>query len=260
MTTKPETITVGELDRLEQKDAHWWVTCFGSATMQKLLTAARLSIEAEDEIARLRGYIEQIEPHGIHWWQSPPRAEPSGERETCIQTSDAARAEVMRLMREDFDPTPPNWEGRDWDDNAEDVADEIIAAVRVGFSDIDGLVEAAFGYIDYPLKALSAFLDEEYPKWAGDLEEAIAVLLQTVAVIATLTKERDAEHERGTVWMKVAKANDAELAALKEERDALREALGGFVKNRAHITAGELDGVLQRLMDLSESVLSQSEG
>lgn len=39
-----------------------------------------------------------------------------------------ARAEIMRLMREDFDPTPPNWEGREWDDNAEDVADKIIAA------------------------------------------------------------------------------------------------------------------------------------
>lgn len=37
------------------------------------------------------------------------------------------REEVMRLMREDFDPTPPNWEGRDWDDNAEDVADKIMA-------------------------------------------------------------------------------------------------------------------------------------
>ena len=37
------------------------------------------------------------------------------------------RAEIMRLMREDFDPTPPNWEGRDWNDNAEDVADRIVA-------------------------------------------------------------------------------------------------------------------------------------
>lgn len=37
------------------------------------------------------------------------------------------RKEVMRLMREDFDPTPPNWEGREWDDNAEDVADKIVA-------------------------------------------------------------------------------------------------------------------------------------
>lgn len=37
------------------------------------------------------------------------------------------REEVMRLMRKDFDPTPPNWEGRDWDDNAEEVADKIMA-------------------------------------------------------------------------------------------------------------------------------------
>ncbi len=37
------------------------------------------------------------------------------------------KKEIMRLMREDFDPTPANWEGRDWHDNAEDVADKIEA-------------------------------------------------------------------------------------------------------------------------------------
>ena len=36
----------------------------------------------------------------------------------------------------------------------------------------------------------------------------------------------------------------------------LRELLGGFVKNRAHITAGELAGVLDRLMDMSAAALS----
>lgn len=39
----------------------------------------------------------------------------------------ALRKEIMRLMREDFDPTPAGWEGRDWNDNAEDVADRIVA-------------------------------------------------------------------------------------------------------------------------------------
>lgn len=41
-----------------------------------------------------------------------------------------AREEIMRLMREEYDPHP-NWElpAREWDDNAEDVADKIIAAV-----------------------------------------------------------------------------------------------------------------------------------
>lgn len=37
------------------------------------------------------------------------------------------RKELIRLMRENFDPTPPNWEGRDWDDNADDVADKMLA-------------------------------------------------------------------------------------------------------------------------------------
>lgn len=37
------------------------------------------------------------------------------------------RAEIIRLMREDFDPTPANWDGREWYDNAEDVADKICA-------------------------------------------------------------------------------------------------------------------------------------
>jgi hypothetical protein len=35
--------------------------------------------------------------------------------------------EIMRLMREDFDPTPAGWEGREWNDNAEDVATKIAA-------------------------------------------------------------------------------------------------------------------------------------
>jgi len=39
----------------------------------------------------------------------------------------------------------------------------------------------------------------------------------------------------------------------------LRELLGGFVKNRAHITAGELDGVLDRLMDMSDAALNTGE-
>lgn len=37
------------------------------------------------------------------------------------------RAELMRLMREEFDPTPKGWEGRDWNDNAEEVADKMLA-------------------------------------------------------------------------------------------------------------------------------------
>ena len=48
--------------------------------------------------------------------------------QTTISSSDL-RAEIIRLMREDFDSTPPNWEGRDWNDNAEDVADKIMAAL-----------------------------------------------------------------------------------------------------------------------------------
>lgn len=40
---------------------------------------------------------------------------------------DAIRKEIMRLIREDFDPTPVRWEGRDWYDNAEEVADKIVA-------------------------------------------------------------------------------------------------------------------------------------
>ena len=38
---------------------------------------------------------------------------------------------VMRAMREDFDPTPAGWEGRSWDDNAEDVADKILKLIAL---------------------------------------------------------------------------------------------------------------------------------
>ena len=46
---------------------------------------------------------------------------------------------------------------------------------------------------------------------------------------------------------------------LEAEVARLRELLGGFVKNRAHITAGELDGVLDRLMDMSAAALNTGE-
>ena len=39
--------------------------------------------------------------------------------------------EIMRLIREDFDPTPPNWDGPEWFDNAEEAANSIIAASRI---------------------------------------------------------------------------------------------------------------------------------
>lgn len=42
------------------------------------------------------------------------------------------RAEIMRLIREDFDPTPANYEGSAWDDNAEDVADKILDLFPMG--------------------------------------------------------------------------------------------------------------------------------
>lgn len=60
--------------------------------------------------------------------------------------------EVCRLMREDFDPTPPNWEGRDWFDNAEDVAHKIIATVSVSAADRIEALERA-------LEAVGRFLD-----------------------------------------------------------------------------------------------------
>ena len=37
------------------------------------------------------------------------------------------KAEIVRLMREEFDPQPPNYGGYSWHDCAEEVADSIIA-------------------------------------------------------------------------------------------------------------------------------------
>lgn len=39
---------------------------------------------------------------------------------------EALKNKIVKLIREEFDPTPPNWEGVDWYDNAEQVADKII--------------------------------------------------------------------------------------------------------------------------------------
>jgi hypothetical protein len=41
------------------------------------------------------------------------------------------RVELMRLIREEYDPNPKGWEGSDWNDNAEEVADKILALQTV---------------------------------------------------------------------------------------------------------------------------------
>lgn len=50
--------------------------------------------------------------------------------EKPTQISDL-RTEIMRLIREEFDPTPSNWERREWHDNAEDTADKILGAIKI---------------------------------------------------------------------------------------------------------------------------------
>lgn len=41
--------------------------------------------------------------------------------------SNHIKAEIVRLMREEFDPCPPNYRGYSWHDCAEEVADSIVA-------------------------------------------------------------------------------------------------------------------------------------
>jgi DNA repair exonuclease SbcCD ATPase subunit len=79
-----------------------------------------------------------------------------------------------------------------------------------------------------------------------DCQDALA---KAQATITALQSERDFQ-EAG--WRNQTAFN----AVLRAERDRLRECLGGFVKNRAHITAGELQGVLDRLMDMSAAALA----
>lgn len=60
----------------------------------------------------------------------------------------ALRKEVMRLIREDFDPTPPGWEGREWDNNAEDVADKMLAVISGAIAPAMKAVRAAKMLVD----------------------------------------------------------------------------------------------------------------
>lgn len=76
-------------------------------------------LEQREDAARLEGFCDA---------ESLVVAMHSAQAEQPV--SEALRREVTRLLREDFDPTPPNWEGRDWDDNAEDVAEKLIALLR----------------------------------------------------------------------------------------------------------------------------------
>ena len=98
----------------------------------------------------------------------------------AVKAIDAAKAkspmndhnikkEIMRLMREDFDPHP-NWElpAGQWDDNAEDVADKVFALFPT--SEISALrtvveyVKSRWGgdpLLDQKLAAAAALRDKE---------------------------------------------------------------------------------------------------
>lgn len=52
----------------------------------------------------------------------------------------AVRKEIMRLLREEFDPTPPGdrWSSVQWNDNAEEVAEKIVASLTPAPTQGDG--------------------------------------------------------------------------------------------------------------------------
>lgn len=88
----------------------------------------------------------------------------SYEESIVSQTIDS-RAEVMRLMREEFDPHPSyELPAGEWDDNAEDVADKIILAVlsenRIHISDAWGVVKKWLAYYAEEEATFSRYRDD----------------------------------------------------------------------------------------------------
>lgn len=104
---------------------------------------------ADDRIAQIEAVMLRYRCARLKWEAREIAALPPTEA-----FSDA-RAEIIRIMREDFDPTPPNWEGREWDDNAEDAAAKIIA---VALSEKPTHISDAWAVVK---KWLTAYAEEE---------------------------------------------------------------------------------------------------
>jgi hypothetical protein len=85
------------------------------------------------------------------------------------------RKELMRLMREDFDPTPPNWEGRDWDDNAEGVADKMLALLTPSVSPS----AEARGHAENLRETAGFMRNDGLPHAAQELDDAATFIERT---------------------------------------------------------------------------------
>lgn len=82
---------------------------------------ADLALYGAEDNARAREYGEAAATRACCAIALMPSHAPMAAREI--------RAEIIRLMRKEFDPKPPNYSGYSWDDNAEAVADSIIKAL-----------------------------------------------------------------------------------------------------------------------------------
>jgi hypothetical protein len=95
------------------------------------------------------------------------------------------RKELMRLMREDFDPTPPNWEGRDWDDNAEGVADKMLALLTPSVSPS----AEARGHAENLRETAGFMRNDGLPHAAQELDDAATFIERTADQVAALEKQ-----------------------------------------------------------------------
>jgi hypothetical protein len=84
--------------------------------------------EAADRIAALEAELARLKAPASDEERYDATIQPYDEPFRHVENG-RARAEIIRLMREYFDPTPPELElpAGEWSDNAEDVADKIVA-------------------------------------------------------------------------------------------------------------------------------------
>lgn len=128
------------------------------------------------------------------------------------------RAEIMRLMREDFDPQRSS-DLPGWDDNAEEVADKIEALFigRLAAPEGAGLTRYAIRPTTFHDSAAYEAIDRPDGQWVRHEDAAAALAAERSARAANLAAyEIAARNGR--------KAEDA-LADAEVERDALKAAL-----------------------------------
>jgi hypothetical protein len=226
-------------------------------------------VEAKAAVAVIYPQLLKLKEDGYFVRKSDPPSQ---------APSPAEQIEPVNLVGDEFDtlasdllrsrePSPASQEG------AEEITAEDYAVGFAAFKDGKKVTAEEF-YISPSDTDVEGLVERLTRGRSANDFISMKLALEAAALLVKLRDELDGARDRRRKMrdlyistfarLETARAGEeslkAELSSLKQERDALKELLGGFVKNRAHIKAPEFEGVLDRLMDQANAAFQPPQG